>query len=69
MERGDTQTKTFTRSPGGSYQWTILEDFLRYLGYSEKEIESGEIQLTFKAEFSKTHGQTFIGFGKPFKKD
>lgn len=63
MYSGDITTKKTYKS-GDSCVFIIEKDWLRYLGFSEKEIEKGDVELVFKAEQSEKHKQPFIGFGK-----
>lgn len=69
MQRNDISTIKLVRaSDRGSYLKAIEEDWLRYLGFSEKEINSGSIELVVKADYSKKHDGPFIGIGKKFEK-
>ena len=61
----DVQTKTVKAVTSGSYAPVLERDWLEYLGYTEAELKSGEIQLVFKAEISDHKKFRFIGIGKP----
>lgn len=69
MQKNDVTTIKLTRSSTrGSYLKAIEEDWLRYLGFSDKEIDSNEIELVFKADYSDKHKHPFIGIGRRFEK-
>lgn len=62
MEEGDINTKK-TWKVGGSCAIVLDKDWLLYLGVSEKEIETGEVELVFKA-VRNAKKQPSIEFGK-----
>jgi hypothetical protein len=63
MHKDDIRTITKKRT-GTSYVLTLDEEMLGYLGFGEKEIASEEIVIVLQADFSKKHGQPFIGIAK-----
>lgn len=63
MELGDIQSKT-TWKVGASCGIVLEKDWLMFLGFTEEEIETGQVALVFKAEQSEKHKHPFIGFGK-----
>lgn len=65
MDRNDIQTVTITRKGENNvYVKAIEVEWLRYLGFTEKEIDSGEIKLVVKADFAEHKKVPFIGIGK-----
>jgi len=65
MENGDVQTITIRRNSTGAYVKAIEVDWLRYLGFSDKEIDAGELKLVVKADVSDRKKLKFIGIGRP----
>lgn len=65
MNLGDITTKTIKMSASGSYLVVFERDWLEAVGYSQAEIESGEIEMVFKCEISPTKKLVYIGCGKP----
>jgi hypothetical protein len=51
MNKGDMQTITLKMAPNGTFPKTIEKEWLRYLGYDEKEIQKngGEIEMLILA--------------------
>ena len=65
MERNDIQTITLTRKgKSGVYVKAIEVEWLRYLGFTDDEIESDQIKLVIKADFAERRKVPFIGIGK-----
>jgi hypothetical protein len=65
MERNDISTITVTRKGENNVYVKAIEiEWLRYLGFSEKEIDSGVIKLIVKADFAENKKVPFIGIGK-----
>lgn len=64
MERNDIQTVTLKRAPNGVYNKAIESDWLKYLGFTEKELDSGEIKIVIKADFAEHKKVPFVGIGK-----
>lgn len=65
MQNGDIRTIIVKRTEAGAYMKSIETDWLRYLGFSEKEIDAGEIKLVVKADVSDRKKLKFIGIGRP----
>ena len=68
MHVGDIATVKIKLQSNGVYVKAIEKEWLVYLGFSEKEIDSGEVELVFKAELSDHKKFKYIGFGKPEKR-
>ena len=64
MHFGDITTKAIKKPDGGSYLLIVELDWLEYVGFTVKELESGEINIVLKADKSEKHGHNYIGFGK-----
>jgi len=67
MEIGDKQTITIKRNATGAYVKAIEVDWLRYMGFSDAEINSGELVVVVKADVSDRKKLKFIGIGRPEK--
>lgn len=65
METGDKQTITIKRNSTGAYVKSIEVDWLRYMGFTDKEIDSGELVVVVKADISDRKKLKFIGIGRP----
>ncbi len=69
MERNDIQTITLTRKgKSGVYIKAIEVEWLRYLGFTDDEIDSDQIKLVIKADFAERRKVPFIGIGKAQQK-
>jgi len=69
MHEGDTQTISLRKNtPNTSYIKVFEHDWLRYMGFTDKELEQDELLLVVKAEVSPTKKLKYLGFGKPIKK-
>jgi hypothetical protein len=64
MNVGDIATVKLKLQSNGVYVKAIEKEWLKYLGFSDEEIEGGEIELVFKAEISDHKKFNYIGFGK-----
>lgn len=64
MDRKDIQTIVITKRADGAYIKAIEQDWLKYLGFTEKEFSGDEIILVVQADYSKRYGQPFIGIAK-----
>lgn len=67
MERNDVSTITVSKKGEQVYMKAIEVEWLRYLGFSEKEIDSGSIKLIVKADYAENRKVPFIGIGKADK--
>lgn len=67
MDYGDIQTFEITKKDNGAYMKSFEVEWLKYLGFTDKEIESGKIKLVIKADISTRKGLKFIGIGRPEK--
>jgi hypothetical protein len=65
METGDIRTVVVKKTDAGAFVKAIEYEWLRYMGFSEKEIAADEITLIFKADISDRKKLKFIGIGRP----
>ena len=65
MENGDVRTITIKKTDAGAFVKAIEYEWLRYMGFSEKEIAADEITVIVKADISDRKKLRFIGIGKP----
>lgn len=67
METGDVRTIKIPKNSTGAFMKAIELEWLRYLGFSDKEIDGkeAEIVLVIKADISDRKKLKFIGIGRP----
>ena len=65
MESGDIRTIRIPKNSAGAFIKTVEYEWLRYMGFSEKELEGDEIVLVVKADVSDRKKIKFIGIGRP----
>ena len=69
MHEGDTITFALKKnSANGNFQKVFEQDWLRYMGFTEDDLQKDELLLVVKAEVSPTKKLKYLGFGKPIKK-
>lgn len=65
METGDIRTIRVKKMESGAFMKAIEYEWLRYIGFSEKELAEDEITIVIKADVSDRKKIKFIGIGKP----
>ena len=50
MHSGDVITKVIKAEIGGSFTPVLQREWLKYIGFSDKELSSGLVELVFKAD-------------------
>jgi hypothetical protein len=68
MREGDIQTIKITKNSQGAFIKVIEYEWLRYVGFTEKELEQDSLELVMKAEVSEHKKIPYVGMGKPIKK-
>jgi hypothetical protein len=64
MHVGDIQSFELKKHPSGSFIRVFTKEELRFLGFSEKDLDKDELPLVMQADFSKKYKQEFLGFAK-----
>lgn len=66
MESGDIQTFYIKRNSNGAFVKNFELDWLRFMGFTDKELatEEIEIKLIAKAEVSENKKYPYLGIGR-----
>jgi hypothetical protein len=64
MQIGDVMTLKIKKD-GTAYSKVLEIEWLKLLGYTDKEITSEEIEIRVMASHSKKHNQDYIALFKP----
>ena len=64
MHVGDIITKTVKKYDTSSFTLILERDWLEHMGFTEKELAGGEIDVVFKAEVSANRHIPYVGMGR-----